>query len=252
MAVGELNKPVRASCCSILFAVLLAIASAVHAERLPIKVYTTADGLWSSSVDNLIRDSHGLMWFCTRDGVSSFDGYRFVNYRVDTGSSYPHCMIETRRGIYWIALNGGGLYRYDRNAMASKSEPQQTHNSGDDPRQTLNAAMVSPEMFQTLFEDREGRLWAGGTGLFLVEENNGQVVVRNVDLNLPEELQREFWIYAIGDGLDGSLWLGTSRGLLRRLPDGRVASLAVRREARLDTIHALMVDREGRIWFAHG
>jgi ligand-binding sensor domain-containing protein len=61
----------------------------VRAERLPIKIYTSADGLGSSFVDFLFRDSRGFMWFCTRDGLSRFDGAQFITYRVGDTNSPP-------------------------------------------------------------------------------------------------------------------------------------------------------------------
>lgn len=42
-------------------------APEIFAKRLPVKIYTSADGLGSSFVDYLMRDSRGFMWFCTRD-----------------------------------------------------------------------------------------------------------------------------------------------------------------------------------------
>ncbi len=49
-----------------------------HAERLPVKLYTSADGLGSTFVDYIMRDSRGFIWLCTRDGLSRFDGAQFV------------------------------------------------------------------------------------------------------------------------------------------------------------------------------
>jgi ligand-binding sensor domain-containing protein len=59
----------------------------VHGERLPIKSYDSADGLASSFVGRVVRDSHGFIWVCTRNGLSRFDGYRFVNYNTAQGLS---------------------------------------------------------------------------------------------------------------------------------------------------------------------
>ncbi len=43
--------------------VCLTITPIVRSERLPVKIYTSADGLGSSFVDYLMRDSRGFMWF---------------------------------------------------------------------------------------------------------------------------------------------------------------------------------------------
>ena len=58
---------------------LLASVS-VQAERLPIKAFTTAEGLAQNSVKRIVRDSRGFLWFCTDEGLSRFDGYTFTIY----------------------------------------------------------------------------------------------------------------------------------------------------------------------------
>ena len=65
--------------------ILYATATQARAERLSMRVYTSADGLASGFINHVMRDSHGFIWFCTRDGLSRFDGYRFTNYKVGDG-----------------------------------------------------------------------------------------------------------------------------------------------------------------------
>src|SRR5687768_18410934 len=69
---------------------LLAFAHA-HAEKLPIRTYTTADGLARDRVYKIVNDPRGFLWFCTYDGLSRFDGYEFVNYSV--GDGLPHRVV---------------------------------------------------------------------------------------------------------------------------------------------------------------
>jgi hypothetical protein len=45
---------------------LLTTAALIRAERLPVHVYTTAEGLASSAVNWLMRDSRGFLWFVER------------------------------------------------------------------------------------------------------------------------------------------------------------------------------------------
>ena len=49
------------------------------AETLPVKSYTTSDGLAHDRVNRIVRDSRGFLWFCTSEGLSRFDGYEFNN-----------------------------------------------------------------------------------------------------------------------------------------------------------------------------
>src|ERR1051326_4104772 len=87
---------------------LIALCIPGRGERLPIRAYTTADGLPSSYIERIAVDSRGLLWFCTRDGLSRFDGSRFVTYSTQQGLPIPHVnhLLETREGVYWIATNG--------------------------------------------------------------------------------------------------------------------------------------------------
>jgi ligand-binding sensor domain-containing protein len=59
-------------------ALCLLFAAASFAERLRIKIYTSADGLGSSASFNLVRDSRGFIWLGSRDGLVRFDGHRFI------------------------------------------------------------------------------------------------------------------------------------------------------------------------------
>src|SRR5438105_14428469 len=105
---------------SLLFGALFAVLLVARAERLPIKNYTTADGLAHNIVNKIVRDSRGFLWFCTADGLSRFDGYAFTNYGTNQG--LPHtsvnAILETREGDYWVAT-GGGLVHFNPNGAPS-------------------------------------------------------------------------------------------------------------------------------------
>src|SRR5215469_9418793 len=119
-------------------AVFLAASGVVPAERLPIKAYTTTDGLADNNINRITRDSRGFLWFCTFDGLSRFDGYTFTNYGTDQGLPHGEVMdfLETREGEYWVAT-GAGLVRFNpkappeprvvyANETASRSSPMFT------------------------------------------------------------------------------------------------------------------------------
>jgi ligand-binding sensor domain-containing protein len=112
----------------ILFLMIIHIISA-RAERLPIKIFTSADGLGSSFINYLMRDSRGFMWFCTRDGLSRFDGSHFTTYQIGDTFSPPgiEVIYQSRNGDYWITTTGG-LYRFKSDAV---SKPDTTN--GDKP-----------------------------------------------------------------------------------------------------------------------
>ena len=88
---------------------LLVIPDATQAERLPVRTYTVADGLANNTINKIVRDSRGFLWFCTADGISRFDGYEFRSFGTNEGLPHPYVndLVETRSGKYWIATNGG-------------------------------------------------------------------------------------------------------------------------------------------------
>ena len=104
----------RGACLHALLATFLLSAAAGAAERLPIKNYTTAEGLAHNTVNRMVRDSRGFLWFCTSGGLSRFDGYSFRNFGAEQG--LPHSAVygflETRKGEYWVAT-GAGVVRFD-------------------------------------------------------------------------------------------------------------------------------------------
>jgi hypothetical protein len=79
-------------------------------RRSAITSYSTGEGLVGAYVSAVLRDSRGFVWFGTRDGVSRFDGVRFVNDGVEDGLSDPtvNDVLESRAGDHWMATNGSG------------------------------------------------------------------------------------------------------------------------------------------------
>ena len=71
---------------------LLTAPAILRAERLPIKTYTTAEGLVHNDVHRIVRDSRGFLWFCTAGGLSQFDGYTFRNFGTEHG--LPHSSVN--------------------------------------------------------------------------------------------------------------------------------------------------------------
>src|SRR5690242_15342768 len=83
----DFRKIARLTLLSVFTALLL--SGVMLAGRLPVKIYTSADGLGSGFVESLMRDSRGFMWFCTRNGLSRFDGSRFVTYQLGDNDPAP-------------------------------------------------------------------------------------------------------------------------------------------------------------------
>lgn len=215
----------------------------LKAEILPVKIYTAADGIGSSFTSHLMRDSRGFMWFCTRDGLSRFDGQRFITYQIGTRDAPPgiEYIYETGNGIYWITTTGG-LYRYDPAKAAAIV-------SKNNDRPVLNAEFVHSQR-GNVYEDKTGKLWFLSDGLFLLEETDGKVSFRRVELSLPENPLLNLSVSKITETADGSFWITTSWGLVRRLPDGREVFYSAE-PGTTDGTFSIAVDGAGRVWLAN-
>ncbi len=221
-------------------AALLLAPSLLDASRLPIKTYTTADGLARDYITCIEQDSRGFLWFCTAEGLSRFDGYQFTNYSVGQGlpANYVSDFLQTRRGVYWCATSGG-LCRLDPAAPGPSRFVRYPLEGGSKP----NVPAV-------LYEDREGGIWcgtsAGGPRLFHLGPKDSSF--RPVDLLSTDRTVTDRTVSAILVDRRGILWVGAPEGLYRRDPDGRTTRYAAARGLTDPFVMQLLEDHEGRIW----
>jgi ligand-binding sensor domain-containing protein/two-component sensor histidine kinase len=247
-------------------ALLCAGLNVVTAERLPVRAYTTADGLAQNAVNRIVRDSRGFLWFCTQDGLSRYDGYTFTNYGAEQGlpSGEVKDLLETREGEYWVATFSG-LCRFNIRGRpwpvvrspspTDQSNRQPTAGSGrwttDDPM----FALFSPSdhsrtgSVNVLLEDRTGAVWCGaGHGLYRLEQTNGQWKFGVVEIGLPREIENDIIVRALLEDRQGALWIGAGSGLYRRWPDGRTERYTTEHGLPSNEVRALLMDADGQLW----
>jgi ligand-binding sensor domain-containing protein/two-component sensor histidine kinase len=220
----------------------------VNCEQLPLKTYTTADGLVHERVRRIVRDSHGFLWFCTGDGLSRFDGYTFTNYNSAQGLQQPaiNDLIERRDGSYWLATNGGAILF---NPFASTNKEKFKLYVVGDESKDLGV--------MTLYEDRAGRLWAGTSqGLFILDESNKQRVFRrnevsNGEVHSGEVDGGELNVNRITEDAEGALWIATSNGLVRLVPDGRKIKYQFAASNKTPQAKSLVFDNENHLWVGY-
>ena len=220
---------------SCLFVTLIAWTAA-SAAQLPVKPFTTADGLARNTILCIIQDARGFLWFCTSDGLSRFDGYGFTNYGTEHGlpNSSVTSLLVSRRGLYWVGTPLG-LFRFDPNSP---------------PPQKFKAVQVGDGRYAvrvtSILEDRSGSLWLG-TEQGLYRLRDGEQAWEVIDAGIP--IRSDGWsgVHSLLEDQRGVLWIGGADGLYRRTPDGQTAEYAYP-PWRRGPVMALYQDREGRIW----
>jgi ligand-binding sensor domain-containing protein/two-component sensor histidine kinase len=235
-----------------LVAVLLGTSVALRAEHLPIKSYSSADGLPHDEVERIVPDSRGFLWFCTRAGLSRFDGYTFVNFGSDQGlpEGRVNDLLETRTHEYWVATDGG-LVRFDPAGQPARNGVA-TSNAGAPPMFVLIAPAVDDRFTRTitvLREGRDGTLWVGTRkGLYrLVGDRDARTLIA-VDIGLPHDIVEDSEIADIQEDRFHTLWIAAPGGLYRRWPDGSSARYAERDGLPSTYLTGVTEDREGRFW----
>jgi len=100
---------------------LIFAAPALRAQLLPIRNYTTREGLNAGSINAILRDSKGMLWVGTYNGVNWYDGTRFIQPRMTTrsGQIYVTRFMEDSRHQIWIATWYSGLYKYADGAFSN-------------------------------------------------------------------------------------------------------------------------------------
>jgi ligand-binding sensor domain-containing protein/signal transduction histidine kinase len=214
---------------------IFAIATAhwLRAQHPAFRIFTTQDGLVRNWVTKIHRDSKGYLWFCTVEGISLFDGYRFTNFSTRDGlpSRLVSDMIETGRGDYWFAT-GAGLARFHKDH--GNAPAFDVIRVGD--RKESNDV-------QALYEGHDGTIWCGtAAGLYSFRPQDGEPGphLAPLDGSGPPE------VLALVEDSRRNLWVATPRALFRRRPNGEIDSVHI--PVPLARINSMLVDGYDRLW----
>ncbi|HEX6097940.1 MAG TPA: two-component regulator propeller domain-containing protein [Thermoanaerobaculia bacterium] len=193
---------------------LVLLATLASAEgRLPVERIGTAQGLVSDRVTHILRDSRGLLWIGTKDGVSRYDGHRFVSY----ATPFVTTIAETRDGAIVVATIDG-LRRLAPDGRAFE---------------TIAAGVAVNDIAQ----DRHGVVWvACDEALCRLEGNR---LVRDASYR-----GATVQVLAAGD----DLWAGSQQGLLRRRANGTWEHYVVSPHRDSDAVQGMSIDPRGRLW----
>jgi signal transduction histidine kinase/ligand-binding sensor domain-containing protein len=230
------------------------LATTAIAERLPLKPYTTTEGLAHNEINRIFRDSRGFLWFCTGDGLSRFDGYSFTNYTTDHGLPHPNVtdILESRKGEFWIATSGG-LVRFEptrrpasgvvyTNQTSAESAPMFTVVVPDD--EDRRARSVT-----RVLEGRDSTIWFGTLkGLYRIERSDKLFSAKLVEIGMPDEAPAERYVTDLLEDEYGTLWISAASGLYRRWHDGTTARYTLRDGLPDNNLHDLFQDHRGQLW----
>ena len=219
------------------WAILLVAVPVVWGVQLPLRTYTTADGLPRNAVFCIVPDGRGFLWFCTNGGLARFDGKTFDLFGVDQGlpNRVVNDFLETRNGVMLAATNQG-LARLD--PAAAPGSPRQFVTI---PTQSGKPAL----RIERLFEDAAGIVWAGALGgLYRLDTARDVAHLAYLRIGNSDLLVQSL----AGDGANG-LWIGTNVGLCRRGIDGHIEWFSIGRSSPpAGSVNTLLLDKDARLW----
>lgn len=230
------------------------------------RIWQTQDGLPEDTIQAITETSNGYLWIGTREGLARFDGFRFVVFdRSNTPAFRDDSVLSlcaAANGALWIGTEGGGLLRYASGAfttfgaadgltdgfvrvvyqdhlgrilvgtdhglfrLAGKGFVRMDGHDGF-PRLSVHA----------LTEDPDGRLWIGGSGLFVLD----RVAVQRIHLDRSAASDQ---IKSILIAKNGAVWVGAYSGLYR-IQDGTIRHYPFNRDIETNIVQ----DDSGNVWF---
>ncbi len=187
------------------------LGSTVNFEHL-----TLEDGLSQSTINAIIQDHQGFIWFGTLDGLNRYDGYEFIVFKHDAADSESLsdnsilALFEDSDGTLWIGTDGGGLNRFNR-------DQETFHQYRNDP---ADSSTLSSNIVTAINEDHNGNLWIGtAQGLDFLDKATGVFTHFPIDIGSSSELEGTDHITVILEDAAGRLWIGTLGGLLSFDPE---------------------------------
>jgi ligand-binding sensor domain-containing protein/signal transduction histidine kinase len=227
----------RQTTAAAIVALLCACTAPARAQQMPVRTYTTAEGLAGDDVRAILQDDSGFLWIGTSTGLSRFDGRELRTYGTADGLPHPliNHLLQDGAGTLWVATAGGAA-RLDRSARAF-TVVTSGHHSGN---------------VRLLHQDRAGTIWiASGRTLCPISPDADENRCIKVPMATQPPPGEEGQIESLAEAPDGTLWIGTSWGLVERRPDGQLRTRQIRPTARDDRVYHLSVDRNGDLWITH-
>ncbi|NTS42651.1 response regulator [Flavisolibacter sp. BT320] len=188
--------------------VVLASTAFGQPDRLKFTAVTTKEGLSSNTVNVIIKDSYGLVWFGTDDGLNKFDGNTITVYRNKPGdaASLPTNEVlslhEDRSGNLWVGTSGGSIARYDRRKDLFTTFP-----AGTGKNKIVN------NVIRGICSDVNGNVWiVHYAGVDILKPSNGTVT----PFPLQPPSRRNAPVVSgmtIFEDSKNRIWIGTSDGL---------------------------------------
>lgn len=214
-------------------AAVLVTTQDLAAHRLPIQVFTTAQGLPRNSAACLVPDRNGLLWLCTTEGLVRFDGSEFRTFGREQGlpSSLIVDFLVSSKGGYWLVTDAGICRLPPGSAIG-------------DPCRVLPVDKLDGEFQRdSLVESADGHVWVATDKALYRSSPDGRGLERMV-------VPFQDLITGIGAAPNGQLLISTERAVY--LWDGQTYRTLSRPPVNECGYGPIQVAAVGDIWVVGG
>jgi ligand-binding sensor domain-containing protein/signal transduction histidine kinase len=248
------------------FVMHAATAKAVSpVEQYTRRIWRVQDGLPEDTVQAIQQSPDGYLWIGTTGGLVRFDGSRFHLYDHATtpalADNSVFCILSARDGSLWIGSDGGGLVHFKDGVFRAYTQAAGLTNGfvrslfeddqgriwiGTDNglfqmnqgklQQVDTSPYASAFAVHSIIEDREHRIWAGGSDLLVFDQAGV------TEKQLPGR-DSENRVKSIVETQDGTIWVGTVGGL-DRLVSGKFEPVPQIK----GTVRTLNQASDGTLW----
>jgi hypothetical protein len=190
-----------------------AAAAEGTARRIEFRRLTIEDGLSQSTINCIVQDSRGFMWFGTQDGLNRYDGYEFRVYEHDRDD--PHSLSNN-----WVQH----CYRDPQDAsglsprMPSSTVTTRPWTVSTAPAARWRPAQAGPNQHpHPLWRQRRpvmDRHLRRRPGRVRSRRGPPHLLPRRPGRSAPARRARQQGIHHLEDSA-GTLWFGTGEGLVR-------------------------------------
>jgi len=164
--------------------------------------FTEEDGLSSNMVLDIIQDKYNIMWFATINGLTRFDGSKFVTYRTDSKSTNSlscnkiTALAEDSFGNIWVGT-AEGLNRYNR----------KTNDFTRFSKENGSTQCLKNNYIKALYIDKSDGLWIetkdGFLSKFDIKKNTW-----NHAWHPANNVEGDYYYHHIFEDSFGNLWIG--------------------------------------------
>jgi ligand-binding sensor domain-containing protein len=194
-------------------------------QAMPLRTWGQDEGLPEPNIYPVMAASDGSVW------IGSFGGgpARWVDGRFEAGFELPEPSITG----FTLSL----IERMDSTLLACVTRQILRLVPGQNRFEAFEPAIDREAMAcYALYEDRQGRLWAGtDKGVFVLEGDQWQVV-------LDDERSQANYVRHFAEAPDGSLWMATNGQGILVLRDGELTRFGRAEGLVSDNIRALWFD----------